>query len=259
MEFMISYIIAVYFSIGAAAIGLINRKKDRKSAREGWIKYFVYLFIVLAMLSSMKWKPAYLAVLAFILLVSLREIVVAWLKSESRNMFPLVSVLLLFLSAGACLIFFAVEGRLASQLIVYTIVFSFDGFSQVTGQLFGKKKLVPVISPGKTVGGLLGGTIAALLTGWLLFPYRNIGSEAPLLHPVLVVVLLSLLIAASAFWGDLAASAYKRKTGVKDFSSLIRGHGGMLDRFDSFIAAGAVMGLLELAGILQKIAIPLVL
>jgi phosphatidate cytidylyltransferase len=114
----------------------------------------------------------------------------------------------------------------------------FDGFSQITGQLLGRTKLFPKISPNKTVEGLIGGALIALLSA-LVFKSLIIGTP-------LKAILLAAVIAVFAFAGDAAKSIYKRKYNVKDFSNLIPGHGGFLDRFDSLIAAGAGVALLGL-------------
>jgi phosphatidate cytidylyltransferase len=111
----------------------------------------------------------------------------------------------------------------------------FDSFSQITGQLWGRQKIVPKISPHKTWGGFIGGTLVALFS-------------AILLHKLFSGTLTELLIIATgiivfAFAGDLAASWYKRIFQAKDFSNLIPGHGGLLDRFDSLLAGGAWVAL----------------
>ncbi len=102
------------------------------------------------------------------------------------------------------------------------------------GRLFGRTKLYPAVSPGKTRVGALGGVVLAVLAAWLyteflLRPFAHLGFTATGL------VLFAVLVSATAQVGDLAESLLKREAGVKDSSALIPGHGGVLDRFDSML------------------------
>jgi phosphatidate cytidylyltransferase len=121
------------------------------------------------------------------------------------------------------------------RYLFYTLFLTtvFDAFSQLSGQLLGKRKLVPKISPNKTYEGLFGGLLFALFTAVLIHKllFISIGQS----------FILGLGISGFAFLGDLLASYCKRRFQIKDFSKLIPGHGGILDRFDSFITAGAFM------------------
>ena len=148
--------------------------------------------------------------------------------------------LFVVLSAG----FFQFSG-LNKGLVLFTflVLSIFDAFSQISGQLAGKRKLFPAISPGKTMEGLLGGTFIALASSLLL--------KSLIEFSIWKTLLIAAGIALFAFAGDLAASVYKRKYNVKDFSRLLPGHGGFLDRFDSLIAAGAFVAALELTGIIN--------
>jgi phosphatidate cytidylyltransferase len=123
-------------------------------------------------------------------------------------------------------------------LFAFLILSIFDGFSQVSGQLFGKTKLFPKISPNKTVEGLAGGALMAILSGLV---FKNIVPVSSL-----KAIILSAIVVVFAFSGDALKSLYKRKYNVKDFGNLIPGHGGVLDRFDSLIAGGAGVTLLGL-------------
>src|SRR5690606_29409379 len=123
-------------------------------------------------------------------------------------------------------------------LYVYTIVFTFDGFAQISGQLFGKKKVLPKISPDKTIAGVIGGYVMGLATGLFAMQWLNMSGYAIWFSP--------LFICTAAFVGDALASWYKRRCNLKDYSKLIPGHGGVLDRFDSLIFAGAVFWLVYL-------------
>jgi phosphatidate cytidylyltransferase len=115
-------------------------------------------------------------------------------------------------------------------LFVFANTWLADTFAYVFGRLFGKKKLAPTISPGKTWVGLIasfpGGAIASFMAKPFL-PDWSIGS----------LIVLSIIATAFGQMGDLIESAIKRDCGVKDSSNLIPGHGGVLDRFDSFIIA----------------------
>ena len=96
------------------------------------------------------------------------------------------------------------------------------------GMRFGKHKLAPLVSPNKTVEGCVCGALSSLVSGavlCLLFPQ----------FPVWVVLLTAFLASSMGQIGDLAESLVKRMSGVKDFSNLIPGHGGMFDRADSLL------------------------
>jgi len=109
-------------------------------------------------------------------------------------------------------------------------VCAFDAFSQISGQLFGKRKICPHLSPNKTYEGLIGGLIMSTCAFFI------VGCTVHL--SIFYTFVMGLGICLSSFVGDLAASWIKRRYKVKNFSSIIPGHGGFLDRFDSFIVAG---------------------
>ena len=112
-------------------------------------------------------------------------------------------------------------------LLITTIT---DTFALFTGMLIGKHKLCPDISPKKTIEGLVGGTLMGTFVA-TAFYYTVISSSVSLVFLILITILLCLVGQV----GDLVFSSIKRYYGVKDFSNLIPGHGGILDRFDSLI------------------------
>lgn len=126
--------------------------------------------------------------------------------------------------------------------------FGSDTFAFTVGTLWGKRKLLPQVSPKKTVegaaAGLLGGVAFCLAVGLWLLPWWT-GSG--IVWWQAVVVGLAGSIAGQL--GDLAASLIKRSCGVKDFGHLLPGHGGLMDRVDGFIwAAAVVYGVCRLLG-----------
>jgi len=117
-------------------------------------------------------------------------------------------------------------------LLLLLIVWSADTGAYFAGRTFGKTKLAPRISPGKTIAGLFGGLLAAPLTALLaayLMPVAN-------LEPARLI-LLALITALVSVGGDLLISLHKRVGGFKDSGNLLPGHGGILDRLDSLLAA----------------------
>ena len=118
-------------------------------------------------------------------------------------------------------------------LIVLT-AFGTDVMAYFTGFLLGKHKLCPKISPKKTVEGSVGGIIGSILLsgifGYFFMP--------EILVHCLVIGLLGGIVSQ---FGDLTASIFKRKMGIKDYGNLIPGHGGILDRFDSVLFTGPMV------------------
>jgi phosphatidate cytidylyltransferase len=110
-------------------------------------------------------------------------------------------------------------------MLAFFITWAADSLAYFAGRAFGRRKLAPAISPGKSVEGAIGGGLGAVAVGWLWAPL------------VTMLPWQGALIGLGGFvlsvLGDLAESALKRYTGVKDSGTLLPGHGGVLDRFDS--------------------------
>ena len=102
-----------------------------------------------------------------------------------------------------------------------------DVFAYIGGKTFGNKKIAPNISKGKTIEGTIIGLFFTIIISLILKDLINFN--------VLESITIGFLIGALAFFGDLLESVFKRNNGVKDSGKLIPGHGGLLDRFDSYI------------------------
>jgi phosphatidate cytidylyltransferase len=128
-------------------------------------------------------------------------------------------------------------------LLLLFIIWSADTGAYFAGRLFGRHKLAPAISPGKTREGLLGGVLSAVLVA-LLVAHLTLGLPAAV-TPFILVTVITVLVSAA---GDLFISLHKRNVGLKDSGRLFPGHGGVLDRFDSLLAGAPffAMGLLIL-------------
>lgn len=126
-------------------------------------------------------------------------------------------------------------------LVLWTMlmVWGSDIGGYFVGRAWGRRKLAPAVSPGKTIEGLLGGVGAALLLSLVMLVAARLPIAA--LFPV---VIITLLVVAAAVFGDLFESLIKRVAGVKDSGSLLPGHGGVLDRIDAVLAAAPVAAVL---------------
>lgn len=118
-------------------------------------------------------------------------------------------------------------------LLPFVIAFLSDTGAYFAGRAFGRHKLAPVISPNKTVEGVVGGVVAAVLGVVLYCFVLQIAFDFKVSY--LYVPVYGILGSLGAVFGDLSFSAVKRQTGIKDYGNLIPGHGGILDRFDSMI------------------------
>lgn len=123
------------------------------------------------------------------------------------------------------------------------IVWATDIGAYLIGRQFGKRKLLPKISPNKTIEGSLGGMVSAVLVSFVFMLFDK-AVYAP--HHFGTMLILVALFSIFAQFGDLVESAVKRHIGVKDSGKLIPGHGGVLDRFDSMIFVFPIMHLFGL-------------
>lgn len=119
-------------------------------------------------------------------------------------------------------------------LYVFVLVWAADSGAYFSGRAFGKRKLAPKVSPGKSWEGVIGGLITALVLAFIFIHSNNtlVGDRN-----ITGFIILSVATVAISVLGDLTESMFKRESGVKDSSQLIPGHGGVLDRIDSLTAA----------------------
>ncbi len=122
--------------------------------------------------------------------------------------------------------------------LIFIGAFATDTFAYFTGLLFGRHKLLPAISPKKTVEGAIGGVLGCILITFLygLFVIRYV-DNMPIHHFVIIGVLNGIISQI----GDWAASSIKRYVNVKDYGKIMPGHGGVLDRFDSILFIAPVV------------------
>jgi len=139
-------------------------------------------------------------------------------------------ILLRNLEAGAYMLILAIVGCIGADSAAFFV-----------GCKFGKKKLIPEISPKKTVEGSIaafaGGIIACTAYGAFLLYVVGVFKQFPIYHYVIIGLILSVV----AQIGDLCASAMKRYCEVKDFGNMLPGHGGLIDRFDAYLLAVPVV------------------
>ena len=116
-------------------------------------------------------------------------------------------------------------------LSIFIILWAADTFAFLTGKFFGKHKLAPQISPKKTIEGAIGGLIGSMAIGLVLYELFGFSAYFSLLK----FIGLTIIIVIFGILGDLLESRFKRLAGVKDSGNVLPGHGGFLDRLDSFI------------------------
>ena len=135
-----------------------------------------------------------------------------------------------FLGFAMSLFYMYRANSLSLIIFLFLITITTDSFAYFTGKLIGKTKLLEAISPNKTWEGTIGGSIMGTFICTVYY-FTVINPKAPMVSILLIILLLSIV----GQLGDLFFSSIKRRFKIKDFSSLMPGHGGILDRLDSII------------------------
>jgi phosphatidate cytidylyltransferase len=233
-----SYVILLVLSV-VGGLGLLrsSRKEGAAKKRENRDKYLYYLLLIAVMVLAIHvgaklYLPVVLVITALCGYELYRVTNMLRIKGELRWRFW---VIFIYTILFASFLFSSFIGS-QMQLFLYVNVVVFDAFSQVCGQLFGKHKLAPRLSPAKTWEGLAGGAAVMAVVFYLLYDFTTLLPAAALYSFVLLLALA----------GDLFASAVKRKAGLKDFSALLPGQGGFMDRFDSLVFVMGVYGLIQI-------------
>jgi phosphatidate cytidylyltransferase len=208
---------------GVGTIGYAVKKGGRDAIKISG-KFFVFLLIAVVILSASQYQAVISAIALVIGVLGLQEMINSpanIYKKKALGLYCGLAVLFVL----SC--YLADPGDIS---VVYLIALGSDGFAQLSGQLFGRHRIFPRISPQKTWEGFIGGFIITM-SGLLYIRLSVISPEKVLLYSILII---------SCFVGDALASMYKRKAGLKDFGRTIPFHGGVLDRFDSLITAASV-------------------
>ena len=181
---------------------------------------FTFLIIYLCLLIYNFEYLYYLIISIYIII--LFEIIIFFKKYKFLLIIYLLFSLILF-----NLINFTEKTLINFNLMIITII-TFDIFSYIFGNQIGKTKILPIISPNKTLEGLLGGLFFAIISSLIYcFIFQ--------INLTFLISIFILLIIFSSLIGDIIESFFKRINNLKDSSNLIPGHGGFFDRFDSFI------------------------
>ncbi len=230
----------IYFTIFMTVIGMLGlyellHIRASKKKLPLVMRVIAYIMVAVLIISNSKaidfqYNLDYRLVSAIIFLFLAPMVFINDNKKYNLNdaLFLVGSVVFIGLSFNLLVITRNFDIAYIIYLLLITIIT--DTFALFTGMLIGKHKLAPDISPKKTIEGSIGGSVMATIVASLF--YVTVISKSV---PVVFVILITALLTVVGQVGDLAFSAIKRYYGKKDFSNLIPGHGGILDRFDSLV------------------------
>ncbi|HVF40804.1 MAG TPA: phosphatidate cytidylyltransferase [Gemmatimonadaceae bacterium] len=250
------------FAAALGAVSAIGAWELFRMAREGGSRPLEIAGIILAASIPLFVHAAYLGVFrmtltgAVLIFLALFASVI-WVRGVAGRPLVAVSVTVVGIIYPALVSYmyplryhdYAVGALAGTVLVMFpvTVTWATDIGAYVFGRLLGRRKLIPSVSPSKTVAGAIGGLVVAVAGCWayaslLLCPYAKLA-----LAPA-GMMLFAIVVGIAAQIGDLAESLLKRDAGVKDSSRLLPGHGGILDRFDSLLfvlpAAYVILGYL---------------
>lgn len=238
-QFQLYYGLIVFFVI--AGTWECIRIMDFGRGWERWLVYpaslyVFYLFSKRYFSESFTYEPNFSDLMSLLLIliicVTLFRFTKELLVDSGKLIFTVIYVALTFGFALALPSFS--DGTFTLEaFMVFILIWSSDSFAYFSGRMFGKHKMAPKISPKKTWEGFAGGVILTLILGFFIEKYY------PGLRGNWMVI--GLLVSIFAPVGDLVESQLKRTFGVKDSGNIIPGHGGILDRLDSFIICAPVV------------------
>ena len=226
-----------YFAIGVVSIiGFYEmiRAYERTNKIPMVMKVLSLVSYLCIILSSVTSKTFDLDYRLIILNIFLCLIPIVGLKKEKYDTEDALFLLAITLFLGLAFNYLIVVRNISLFYLLYVVLVTImtDIFAHFWGSKIGRIKLCPSVSPQKTVEGMIGGTILGTFIGSIFF-LTFIDTTAN----ILLVSIISLCLSLIAGLGDLVFSAIKRHFGIKDFSNIMPGHGGILDRLDSILLA----------------------
>jgi len=223
------YIVALF------ALREFIKIKEEKKMIPSFIKFLSYIIITFLILTNYQLKDLTFSIDYRVLAGLFISFLLPTVLYHNREKYSINDAFyliggILFLGISMSLLILIRSKSLA--LLIYLILTAVitDTYAYIVGSLIGKHKLLEVVSPKKSWEGMLGGTLFAVIFGTVF--YHLFISET---MPIYAIVFITMFLSVLGQFGDLVFSAIKRYFGKKDFSNLIAGHGGILDRLDSLI------------------------
>lgn len=214
----------IYFKIGMAVLSILSMYEILKLRKELpiFIKVISYVLITLSVIfSDVSLLP--------IILITMSVLLVFFDKSEYNvNDFTFVTAFLVLLST--VFTYFIYIRNEDVNILIYLLLITIltDTFALFGGKLFGKHKLIEKVSPNKTIEGSIIGSAFGVIIPSIYYIYMvDPGAN------ILTVIFMTLILSIIGQLGDLVFSSIKRYFNIKDFSNIMPGHGGVLDRIDS--------------------------
>jgi phosphatidate cytidylyltransferase len=239
MLLLLAVFVEAGFIIGAVAMHVANRHSKPQERRAQWLKAAGYFLIVHFMLfTASAQRPVFLVVVAILAAIGFVEIIIATAQRRPPRIVAAFMAFSLYIAASTGTLLFVEISSPGTLVFVYLIICVLDAYSQLTGQLIGAHGLAPSVSPQKTIEGAAGGAFCAIVTALVFRDFAGLGYMGALE--------CGFLLSCAGILGDLLASRYKRLCGIKDYSALLPGQGGIIDRFNSFFAAAPVFFLFTL-------------
>jgi len=248
----IFYFLGGYYYImqlGLSVIGFFGTQellsithKNKKFVYDESIAYSLYVIVILLpWVSIFKWAKILILVANIVMLLKF--------IFNKKNCVEQISysylVMLIFGGALASISYFYTVNKFFI-LFFMLIAFGSDTFAYFTGYFFGKHKLIPWVSPKKTIEGSIGGVLGAIIAVFVIqYLYMNfISPEIPTTINVFsntgITIAIIVLLSIFSQCGDLFFSKIKRYFDVKDYGSLLPGHGGIIDRMDSLVFVSVI-------------------
>ena len=229
----------VIFNLGTIILALLALREllkvsQTKKELPMFINFISYIVLTLIIFSSVNISDMTFAIDFRILSALALVFLVPVVLYHDRKKYDIISAFYLlggvfFLGISFSLVIILRNISLLLVIYLFLITVITDSYAYIIGSLIGKHKLLEMISPNKTWEGMIFGTVFGTIVATTFYVVAI--DSTSIITPFLITLFLSIL----GQFGDLVFSAIKRHYGVKDFSNIIPGHGGILDRFDSII------------------------
>lgn len=229
---------------------ILNKKELSNNTKYGpFVNIVVYCLLTLAFLGIIDYRFLFLIVPIMLILVVQELFMQDTIPYQniSSTLFGILYITLPFAALNYISFneeFYAKIGLSNNWSLLtgfFIILWTSDSMAYLVGRKFGKHKLFPRVSPGKTWEGLAGGVIFAIIAGYIYsIVTKDVQADATI-NTTLHWIIMAVIISVFGVLGDLSESLLKRSGGVKDSGTLLPGHGGVLDRFDGIFFSSPII------------------